>query len=248
MSIQNYIGRVLGVAMAPAAFVASALRRDRIVHPDGVIYRADVDPAAQHDALKPLAKRMAGTALVRLSGALWRWPQGRRRPDLLGVALRLRGNDEVTLRLLPGDQDLSFATSTSLMRMPIAALATDTGDFLDNSYHTILPYRLEDIGRVYLRLVPQHASPPGADRRQRLELAVGKKRAILRLELQAEALGDTWHLLATVHLRERLEVDENDFEFHPGTSAMGLVPDGLLQSARVEVYAASEAGRRLTED
>ncbi|MCY0986558.1 hypothetical protein OV203_05475 [Nannocystis sp. ILAH1] len=247
MSIQNYIGRVLGVAMAPLAFVASAVRRDRIFHPDGVLYRAEVKPDAQHGALKPLAKRLGGAALVRLSGALWRWPQGRRRPDLLGVALRVRGNDETTVRLLPGDQDLSFVTATTVLRRPISTFATDAGDFLDNSYHSIFPYLLDDLGRVYLRLVPLQPAPAGADRNQRLALAVTKEKATLRLELQAAALGDDWHSLATIDLREHLEVDEDAFELHPGTSAMGLVPDGLMQSARPEIYAASEAGRRLTE-
>jgi hypothetical protein len=247
MSISNYIGRVLGVALAPAAFVASALRRDRIFHPDGVLYRAEVESAVQHAALRPLAKRLVGVGLVRLSGALWRWPQGRRRPDLLGVSVRVRGNDETTLRRLPGDQDLSFVTATSLLRMPIAALATDTGDYLDNSYYSVLPYRLEGLGQVRLRLVSLQPAPAGADRNRRLELAVAKRKAIFRLELQGEALGDDWHPLVTIDLRDRLEVDEDAFELDPGSSAMGLVPDGLLQSARAEIYAASQAGRRLTD-
>ncbi|MBZ5714879.1 hypothetical protein [Nannocystis pusilla] len=247
MSIQEYIGRALGLSLAPIAFLASAIRRDPIFHPDGVIYRADVRATAKDTLLKPLAQRLAGTALVRLSGAVWSWPAGRRRPDILGIALRVRGNKEVTPRLLPGDQDLLFVTAGSLLGVAVAALATDTGDFLDNRYHTLVPYRLAGVGRVYLRIVTPKPAPAGPDRRQRLALAVAQGKAELELELQAPDLGDdSWRPLATVELREQLEIEDDAIEFNPGTSAMGLVPVGVLQAMRPAIYAASQAGARLT--
>lgn len=246
MSIDETIGRVLGISLAPLAFLASAIRGERIFHPDGVIYRGDVKAAAQDARLEPLAQRLVGTALVRLTGALWSWPQGRRRPDILGIAVRVRGKKDYTPKLLPGDQDLLFATASSLLGMPVSAFATDTGDYLDNTYHSILPFALADFGRVYLRLVPVTPAPPGPDRRQRLAHAVEKGKAQLRLELQAIDLGDAWLPLATIELRERMLLDDAELAFHPGTSAMGLVPEGLLQAVRPPVYAASEAGWRWT--
>ncbi|MCY1061445.1 hypothetical protein [Nannocystis sp. SCPEA4] len=248
MIIQEYIGRALGLSLAPIAFLASAIRRDTIFHPDGVIYRADVRNTAKDPLLKPLAHRLAGTALVRLSGALWSWPAGRRRPDVLGIALRVRGNKEDTPRLLPGDQDLLFVTASSMFGVAVTALATDTGDYLDNRYyHTLVPYQLAGVGRVYLRLVPAKPAPAGTDRNQRLALAAAQGKAELELELQAPDLSDdSWRPLATVELREQLELENDAIAFHPETSAMGLMPVGLLQAMRPAIYAASRAGARLT--
>lgn len=246
MSIQDVVGRSLGLALAPLAFFASAIRRDRIFHPDGVVYRADVTPVAQHELLEPLALRLAGTALVRLSGAVWSWPRGRRRPDILGVAVRFRGKHQVTPGLAPGDQDLLFATASSLLGLVVAPAAADTSDFLGNRYHTILPFTFAGLGRVYLRLVPSEPAPAGADRRERLAFAVAHNKATLQLELQAPELGAEWLPLAAIDLRERLLLDDSVLVFYPGTSAKGLVPRGLLQALRPEIYTASEAGRRLT--
>ena len=79
----------------------------------------------------------------------------------------------------------------------------------------------------------------------RLEAAVAQKKAALRLEVGGNRLGAGWLPVATIELRERMKISEDAFEVHPGTSAMGLVPDGLLQAMRPEIYAASEAGRRI---
>lgn len=246
MRIQDIIGRALGLALAPFSFIGSAIRRDRLFHPDGVIYRAEVKPLVKEGLLKQLADRLAGGALIRLSGALWKWPEGSRRPDLLGIAIRFRGQKQVTPQLLPGDQDITFVTASSVLGLVTAALATDRGDFLDNRYHAILPFHLEGVGRVYLRLVPVSSAPPGPDRRQRLALAVAQKKAAIQLEILATELGDSWTPLATIDLRERMLVDDDALMFYPGTSGMGLAPLGVLQALRPEIYTASQAGWRLT--
>jgi hypothetical protein len=246
MGIQKFIGRMIGAIVAPFTFLGSLIRGDRLFHPDGVAYRAEVKPLAQDGPLGLLAQRLAGTALVRLSGALWEWPQGKRTPDVLGVVVRLRSLDEVTPRLLPGDQDLLLVTAASLPGLVIAPFRTNVNDFLDNQYYAILPFTLEGAGKVYLRLVPTHRAPAGADRRERLALAVAQGQAVLRLELQVEDGGEQWLPVAAIDLRERLDIADGELTFDPGSSAMGLVPRGVLQWLRPAAYAASHVGWRLT--
>lgn len=246
MGIQSFIGRVIGATVAPLTFLGSLIRRERLFHPDGVVYRAEVKPIAQDGPLGLLAQRLAGTALVRLSGGLWQWPQGEHAPDVLGVGVRFRSVDEVTPKSLPGDQDLLLVTARSLPGLLIALFRTHVNDFLDNHYYAILPFGLEGAGTVYLRLVPLHRAPAGADRRERLALAVAQRTAVLQLEMQVEDGGEQWLPLAAIDLRERLAIEDGELMLDPGSSAMGLVPRGVLQWVRPAAYAASQVGRRLT--
>lgn len=243
MGIQEAIGRAFGWANAPLTFFGSLIRGDRIFHPDGVVYQARVDATAVDGPTGELAQRLAGTALVRLSGGIWAWPEGQRRPDILGVAVRFRAEDNaLTPKLLPGDQDLLFATSQTVPGLMIAPFVTVVDDFLNNSYYTILPFTLEGVGKVYLRLVPQQRSPAGPDRRQRLERAVAQGSAVLQLEIQAGDRNALWRSLATIELTERLPIDDDAIAFDPETSAMGLDPRGVLQWTRPMTYLASRIG------
>lgn len=244
MGIESVVGRVIGATVAPVTFIGSLIRRDRLFHPDGVVYRAEVTPIAQDGPLGLLAQRLAGTALVRLSGGLWEWSARTRAPDVLGVGVRFRSVDEVTPRSLPGDQDLLLVTARSLARLLIAPFRTRVSDFLDNRYYAILPFGLEGAGKVYLRLVPLQSAPAGADRHERLALAVAQRTAVLRLEMQVEG-GEPWRPVAAIDLRERLTLEDGELGLDPGSSAMGLVPRGVLQWVRPAAYAASQVGRRL---
>ena len=246
MGIQRFMGRVIGAAVAPITFLGSFLRRDRLFHPDGVIYRAEVKPIAQDGPLERLAQRLAGTALVRLSGALWEWPQGKHARDVLGAVVRFRSLDQVTPQSLPGDQDLLLATAASLPGLVVAPFRTNVEDFMDNRYYAILPYTLEGVGTVDLRLVPMQRSPAGDDRRERLALAVAQGTAVLQLELQVKGGGEQWLPIATIDLREPLAIEDAELTFDPGSSAMGLVPRGVLQWVRPAAYAASHVGWWLT--
>lgn len=245
MEIQEIIGRGLGWALSPWVFFASLIRGDRLFHPDGVVYRAEVRPLAKEDPLGELAQRLAGTALVRLTGGLWSWPAGKDRPDVLGIAVRFRATKDLTPSLLPGDQDLLFATADSLPGLAIAPLRTDTGDFLNNQYSALLPFSLAGVGDVYLRLVPQQRSPEGGDRHQRLDRAVQQGSASLQLQLRVGEVGEAWIPIVMIRLRERLAIDQDLLIFDPGTSAMGLEPSGMLQSMRPPLYAASQLGWQL---
>lgn len=245
MDIQETLGRALSAVFAPFTFISSLARGDRIFHPDGVVYRAEVKALAHDGPLGELAKKLAGTAIVRLSGGLWPWPQGERRPDVLGVSARFRAHDEVTPNKQPGDQDLLFVTSKSLVGLMVAPLRTRVGDYLDNDYYAILPFMLADVGEVYLRMVPEMRSPSGEDRNDRLARAVERGTAVLRMDLQIGSRKNPWIPLAALTLTERMKFDEDALAFDPSSAAMGLVPYGALQRSRPAAYEASEAGRKI---
>ena len=248
MRIDEIIGRAIGATVAPITFLGSLLRGNRLFHPDGVVYRAEVEPILRDGQLGRLAERLAdGIALVRLSGALWEWPQGKRAPDLLGMVVRFRAVDEVSPRSRPGDQDLLLVTARSLPQLLTAAFSTNVSDFLANRYYAILPFTLEGVGKVYVRLVPMQGSPAGADRRERLALAVAQGKAVLRLELRRARRDEPWFPVAAIALREPAGIEDAKLAFDPGSTAKGLVPRGVLQWVRPAAYAASRMGWRLRQ-
>ncbi|APR81447.1 Hypothetical protein A7982_06796 [Minicystis rosea] len=228
------IGRALGGLFAPLAALGSFLRGARLFHPDGVLYRADVEPEAD-DAV---AHALAGTAVVRFSGALWRWPAGAAWPDILGAAVRFH----------PGEaraQDLLFATFRSVPEMLIAVLTTNVRDFLGNTYATVLPLRAPELGAVDLRLVPELRSADRGDRNARLARAVRDGRAILALEVRERRPGSAYRPLARITLREPIAGGGEDLRFDPIHAGVGIEPIGVLQAIRTVVYPASQLGRAL---
>lgn len=246
MRIQQIIGRLMGATVAPAAFVGSLIRRNSILHPDGVVYRAEVKPISQDGALGQLAQRLGGSALVRLSGALREWPQSTRGPDLLGVAIRFGAHDEAPSRSPSGVGDLLLATASSMPALVLAPFRTNVSDFLDNEYYALLPFTLEGAGRVYLRLVPKQGAPTGANRRERLALAVARRTAVLYLEVQMADADQPWLPVAVLDLQEQLDIEDGRIAFDPASPPKGLVPSGVLQWLRPAAYAASRLGARLT--
>ena len=223
MSVTETLGRWMGVALAPAATLGSFLRRARLFHPDGVLYRADVSALVD----EPLARALEGSALVRLSGALWRWPESATRPDILGVAVRLHPGE-------PRAQDLLFASFHSVLGLPLAVLTTDVRDFLANTYATVLPSRAPGLGRVDFRLDPAAIATIGVDRRERLEQAVAAGRAA------------SPRALARLTLRERLQGGGDNLRFNPFHAGLGIEPTGFLQAIRAVAYPASQLGRAVS--
>jgi len=246
MLARESVGRAVGGLIAPVARQGSRLRRARVLHPDGVVYRAEVRPlsVAGDRALADVAARLAGPALVRLSGGLWRWRGGgdRARPDVLGVAVRFRGSEALSPEADPGDQDLLFASFRSMWTLPIAPLTTDVRDFLANVYHAVLPFDVTGLGRARCRLVPVRASVTGEDRRERLERAVSAGVAVFRLEIRQPRR--PWVAVAEIALRERVEMDQQALRLTPFRTGRGIVPRGLIQAVRAAAYAGSQRGRQ----
>lgn len=249
MGLREAIGRALGAILSPIILQGSLLRRGRVFHPEGVVYRAEVRALAAEGGAGTLAQRLEGPALVRLSGGLWRWRSGKgqRRPDLLGISVRFRDSEEVTPEASVGDQDLLFLSARRFALIPIALLTTNVRDFLANTYYAQLPFKVAGVGRLEFRLVPQRAAKAPGDRRDKLERAAAAGLATLRLEARPARLGfgKRWVPVAQISLIEPVDIDQAQLLFTPFHTGRGIVPTGLLQAVRRLTYPASYLGRRL---
>lgn len=245
MHIMEAWGRLMGGLVAPFVALGSLTRNARFFHPDGLVYRARVDPLAKDGPVGELAKRLQGRAIVRLSGAWWR--NEKEWPDILGIAIRfvdLQSPD--TKAPGPRDQDLLFATIRKMPLLPLAPLLTNQHDFLANNYSAVLPFVVEGLGRVEFRLVGIRMKSNLPRRRQKLEALAEAGNAMFRLEVKSMKLGKAWRDVAMISLREKSLVDEKTLAFDPFRSGRGIVPVGALQMARAAIYKASVLGRSAT--
>jgi hypothetical protein len=248
------IGEAIGAILAPLTALGSRLRHARLFHPTGIVCAAQVVPVAWAQELQPLAQRLAGGAIVRLSGALWKHEDA---PDLLGCAIRFRGPRALlaetpgaapgTLPHLPelatNDQDLLFATMRSFLTALPAMLRTRRHDYLQNVYYALGTFEALGVGTVELRLVPAQAVPSVGDtRRQRLIHAIRRGAAELRLELRHHQLGAAWQPLCELHLLAALEL-AGPLHFSPHNTGVGLRPRGAIHAMRRAPYEASQRAR-----
>jgi hypothetical protein len=236
------LGRAAGWVAAPVFGLVSFARRARTFHPRGPTFHA---AAARHVAapseLHELADRLAGPALVRFSGALWKNAEGRL--DVLGCAVRLRRDARATAEPCDDDQDLLFATIRRPWSMPLAPFTTDVRDYLANDYFAVSPF---DVGlgrRVYLRLRPAHRSTEtNGTRSERLAREVEHGRARLTLEVADGPFGPWSPVLALV-LERVAAVDGEALRFRPFRQGRGVRPRGFVHALRLGVYAVSQRAR-----
>ncbi|MBF5045055.1 hypothetical protein FGE12_21815 [Aggregicoccus sp. 17bor-14] len=246
MGVQETLGKWVGATWAPAARVGSTLRHARVLHPEGLMMQAHVQPVPVRPALAPLAQRLSGAALVRLSTALWRG--GREWPDILGLAVRFRKEGPLTEEAQPGDQDLLCATLRSPWTLGLAPLTTQVHDWLANDYYGVSPFEVEGLGRAKLRLVAQGPGSQGAlgtSRVQRLLAAAGEGHARFALEVQplGGASAGVWSPVVQLVLGRELQLDPARLRFSPFRSGRGLRPVGFVHSLRVLPYRESQAAR-----
>lgn len=233
------LGTVIGWLWAPWTGAGSLVRRARFLHPEGAVYRCDVEavPSTRHpDA----AGRLAGPGLARMSTAWWR--HGRELPDALGLALRLRRRGDAAADAQPGDQDLLLATIRHPLTTLLAPLTTHVHDFLDNDYYGVSPFIVDGVGRAWLRARSVGPSRDGVDRGDRLARAVARGGARFVLELQ-HGRGQPWEPLATVTLVEPIDVDQERLRFSPFHAGRGVAPTGFVQALRRATYALSQTAR-----
>ncbi len=219
---------VAGRALTPMVKAGAAVKGDRLLHARGTTYPAEVTALAASGAAGELAGRLAGPALVRFSTALWRT---RPWPDLLGCALRLGAGG-------PGEQDLLFSTARHVFTLA-GALFTTRRDFLDNDYYALAPFRAPGLRRVELRLVAAHPRVVARGRFGRLDQAVRKGSALLRMDLSAGRWG-AWEPMAEIQVGappagEALPTLRAD----PFRAGKGLEPVGFLNALRRAAYGAS---------
>jgi hypothetical protein len=241
MSFSEELGRVVGALWGPAVRVGAALRHARLFHPEGVTYRAEVRAITPRESLTPLASRLAGPALVRLSTALWR---GQREwPDILGLAVRLRSEESISEEPSPGDQDLLFATVRSPWTLGLAPLSTDTHDWLENDYYAVSPFHVDGLGRAKLRAVASHADAPGQSRVERIEAARHTGQA--RFTLEVRLARGRWYPLVELRLLEQVELNPATLRFWPFRTGRGITPVGFIHALRIPTYRQSQEARAL---
>lgn len=248
------IGEAIGTILAPLAALGARVRRARLFHPSGIVCAAQVVPVAWAQELQPLAQRLAGGAIVRLSGALWKQEGA---PDILGVAIRFRSDRPLIedssdaapaalphpAPLDPNDQDLLFATLRSFLTALPALFRTRRHDYLQNVYYALGTFDALGVGVVELRLVPSQAVPCiGETRRQRLLHAIRRGAAEFRLEVRQHQLGAAWQPLCELHLLAALELT-GPLHYSPLNTGMGLRPRGAIHAMRGAPYAASQTAR-----
>jgi hypothetical protein len=241
MIVREALGRAVGGILAPVGMEASLARGAPVLHADGTVFQADVTPVEASEPLGPLARALGGPALVRFSGALQRYQEGRDPPDVFGAAVRFG----VASR---EPQDMLFATFRNLWELPIAALRTDPHDFLANEYSTVLPFHVPGTAALFVfRLVPAARSPEGRDRVDRLERAVKAERAALYLEARQEAWRTSFTPIASILLRSRVTPapDQAALRLNPFHDGAGVVPAGFLHALRAALYPASILGAAL---
>lgn len=103
--------------------------------------------------------------------------------------------------------------------------------------------------RIEWRLAPEREAPPGPSRDERLERAVREGPASLRLELADYSgplfppVGESFQSVVRLHLRERVELDQEALRFDPFRDGRGITPVGFVHFMRKATYLTSQRAR-----
>ena len=221
-----------GVVSAAVLGTASAVRRARIFHPDGVAFEATLDVAGGSHGAPLLDVAARHDAVVRLSRAVG---LPRSVPDILGLAIRIcdaHGPDR--------HQDLLTVTSST--RRILRHLLVPASGFDHERWSTLLPYRLGD------RRVVLGARRINTRTRRRIRLddldhrgAAGEG---IRFSLDVAAISGPWEPFGVLTLGERLpDATAEAIGFDPANTGGGIEPVGFLQALRRLSYRTSQAAR-----
>lgn len=242
MKFEELLGFGTGLLIAPAAALGSRLRGGRVVHKEGVVYRADVRAVSHEDGLAGLGQRVAGPAIMRLSSALW----GVRRegwPDILGASIRLRRDATITPEAAPDDQDMLFATIPYAALTGAAMFTTEVHSFLWDDYYALGLFETPELGITQWRLASPRIPPGTSDRVSEVGKAIANGLAVFELQVREKHLGAPYRTVAAVELQERVDVDQEALRFSPFRNGRKIEARGFLNATRIAPYAASQAAR-----
>ena len=225
------LGALVGLLLAFIIFWISLYRAKRAVHADGAICRAEI---TAKDA--DIGPRIAGPALVRLSGAFA--AQATTGHDVLGLDIRFQRTFTTDAR--DGDPDLLLGTFESFWTARRDEANTDAIDYLDNAYSSVTPWLVPTRGAVVFHITPPPKQPPdrGKDRVARLDADIAADRA--RLSLRIADLE-----IAEVRLVERLAVDQRRLHASMFRTGRGIYPVGFRNGIRATVYPISQLARSI---
>lgn len=212
-------------------------------HPDGQTFLAQVTSLHAPGAVGALGGRLAGFALARFSGALWRG--GFEHLEVLGIALRFRTKELDTAETLEEDQDLLFATIISPFTLTFSPFTTNGHDYLRNRYWAVSPFDVSGIGRLKFRLSPAKLPHPSdLPRHERLLRALNSERAVMHIEAR-RTFSTVWTKVAFLDLTRVANADQVALRFSPFLNGRGIVPRGLVHAVRRAVYKASQDARAM---
>ncbi|MGE5636570.1 MAG: hypothetical protein ACM3UV_06495 [Nocardioidaceae bacterium] len=232
------LAELIGVSLGAVLASLSAVRRGKVVHPDGVVHDARLivpGEAAAPRAARLLSQPGEHRAVVRFSRSLG---LPRPLPDLLGLSVR------VLDPYGPGcHQDFLLVSSADL---PILHhLFLPARDVQQRPFTSSLPYRAG--GETFLvGALPDHGSPlpSGGDEFDRIEAAAATKQ--LRFHLAVASAWGRFRPVAELGVGRRLPAELDALRFNPWNTGGGLEPAGALNRARDRAYRMSQASWRRT--
>lgn len=229
------IGALLGLVIGFFVFFVSLIRGARAVHADGVVCRAEIVP--RDDVVGP---RLAGPALVRLSGAFE--DQATKGTDVLGLDIRMQKSASADPHT--GDQDLLLGTFESFSTAKHDREVTNAKDYFGNKYSTVTPWWVSGRGPATLRLRPVKELPAdrAPTRLERLDtdIAADNARLLLSMHIHDKAID-----VAELRLTERLPTDARKLRASMFRTGRALRPLGLRNGIRATVYPLSQLARSL---
>lgn len=223
-----------GAAAAVVMGAASALRRKRVFHPDGVAFAGNVQVTGAHHGAPLLDEAGKYDAVVRLSRGVG---LPRAFPDFLGLALR------ITDAHGPGDhQDLLLVSAGD--RPVLRHTLVPVRGFDHRRFSTLLPYEVGERRVVFGARVLGEGGPVP------LQLEDLRDRAAstgLRFALELAGASGDWEPIGVIDVDAPLSEDDGDaLRFDPGHTGGGIEPVGVVQTVRRLAYRASQTGRPTT--
>lgn len=260
--IARFIGKnVLGPIFAHTSDKSSA----RTFHPDGVYFEGKVTSLDPPAPFAKLASRLVGSAVVRPSLGAHKTGTPDGKFDIAGFTIRLTTTGAaIGPNPNPGDQNFTFlAGLKSLANLATSPFTQNQFDYLDpgNAYYPAIAYRIasasdgEPTQDISLRVVPEPftpsdaslANPTNGDQREaKLRLAVQEHKAALRIE--AKVKGGAWTPLVRIAMERPITIDNEAFHYYPDLAGRGLIPQGVVNALRAELYPASQAARPQTAE
>lgn len=239
------LGLWAGSVISPILAVGSVLRQGRVVHPRGISFRAEVKPAeGVDDIYAEIADNLSqGETLVRLSPGASRSDRGLL-PDVLGVAIRFGADATNDFAPQERSQDILMITAKRLLALPLAMLATDQRDFLDNNYHGGALFEIAGRPNLRLRLVP--LTPPkaeGPNRFAKLRNAVAEGDVMFRLDIESTRDESMSSPLVEIQLIEEIAIDDDKLHMSPFQVGGDIRPQGFVQFMRPVPYLLSQYAR-----
>jgi hypothetical protein len=244
-SERNPVFRLTDAVTATVMGAGSALRDERVFHPQGVAHRVTVeirstseDPSRSPLGVPLLDEPGSYDGVVRFSrgGGL---PEPL--PDVLGVAVRILDAHG------PGrHQDVLAGSSLELpfgRQLLVPSIDFAGGPWPGTTLSSVLPYRIGVLGTGFLGATIRSADGRHLTHLRELTEAVAADD--LRFELRYATRFGAWYTFADVRVGNQLPPDESEalsFNVDDNTGG-GLEPRGWLQALRRHAYAASQAAR-----